>query len=121
MSISRKKALEYADQLISRPRSRLTVRLRQGQEGVTLLHRGKALTKCYLNRSGMRAATYMAQALGVQIPPLGGSVTAHVSTGVIWRAVSISCLDFRKQASYVLLARLLEEAEQMRGEAAEEV
>jgi len=121
MSVSRKKALEYADRLISRPRGRVTVRLRQGQEGVTLLHQGKAVTKCYLNRSGMRAATFMAQALGVKVPPLGGSVEAQVSTGVLWRAVSISCLDFRKQVSYVLLERLLAEAEQMRGASAEGV
>jgi hypothetical protein len=121
MSISRKKALEHADRLISRPRSRLTVKLRQGKEGVTLLHQGKALTKCHLNRSGMRGATYMAQALGVRVPPLGSSVEAQVSTGVLWRAVSISCLDFRKQASYLLLERLLAEAEQMRGEAGEGV
>ncbi|MSQ07064.1 MAG: hypothetical protein EXR54_06235 [Dehalococcoidia bacterium] len=120
MSISRKKALEYADQLISRPRGRLTVKLRQGQEGVTLLHQGKALTKCHLNRSGMRAATYMAQALGVKVPALGATVEAQVSTAVIWRAVSISCLNFRKQASYILLERLLAEAEQMRGSSSEE-
>jgi hypothetical protein len=35
--------------------------------------------------------------------------------------VSISCLDFRKQVSYVLLERLLAEAEQMRGASAEGV
>ncbi|MBM3943186.1 MAG: hypothetical protein FJ316_09745 [SAR202 cluster bacterium] len=121
MSISRKKALEYADRVISRPRSRLTVTMRQGKEGVTLLHDGKALTRCYINRSGIRAATFMAQALGVKVPPLGESVQAQVSTGVLWRAVSISSLDFRKRASYVLLERLLEEAEQMRGEPAAEV
>lgn len=119
MSISRKQALEYADQLISVPRSRVTVTLRQRQDGVTLLHNRRALTKCYVNRSGIRAAVFMARALGVQIPPLGSSVDAHISTGVLWRAISISCLNFRKKESYMLLERLLDEAAMMRGAATE--
>ncbi|MCE2462799.1 MAG: hypothetical protein J4F46_02635 [Dehalococcoidia bacterium] len=57
----------------------------------------------------------MAEALGVEVPPLGESVEARVSTGVLWRAISISCLDFRKKESYVLLERLLEEARMQRG------
>jgi hypothetical protein len=121
MSISRKRALEYADKLISRPRSRVKVKLCQGKEGVTLLHDGRALTKCYINRSGIRAAAFVAQALGVKIPPLGSYVETQVSTGVLWRVISISCLDFRKKESYLLLGRLLEEAEMMRGAAEEEV
>lgn len=119
MSISRKQALEYAEQIISVPRSRVTVTLRQRQEGVTLLHNRRALTKCYINRSGMRAAVFMAKALGVTVPALGNSVKAQVSTGVLWRAISISCLNFHKKESYVLLERLLEEAAMMRGGAIE--
>ena len=57
----------------------------------------------------------MAEALGVKVPPLGGSVDARVSTGVLWRAISISCLDFRKEESLVLLERLMAEAEMQRG------
>ena len=115
MSVSRKRALEYAYTIVSVPRAHVIVYLRQAKEGVTLLHRGRALTKCYINRSGMRAARYMAEALGVAVPPLGGSVEARVSTGVLWRAISISCLDFRKKESFVLLERLLEEASLQRG------
>lgn len=114
MSISRKQALDYAEELISVPRSRVMVTLRQWKEGVTLLHNRRALTKCYVNRSGMRAALFMATALGVKIPPLGSSVKAKVSTGVLWRAISISCLNFRKKESYILLERLLDEAAMMR-------
>lgn len=114
MAVSRKKALEYAEKLISFPRSQVEVTLRQGKAGVTLLHRRRALTKCYLNRSGIKASVFMAKALGVRIPPLGGSVNAKVSTGVLWRAVSISCLNFRKRESYILLERLLGETEMMR-------
>ena len=119
MSITRKRALDYAEQVISVPRGRVTVTLRQRKEGVTLLHNRRALTKCYLNRSGMRSAVFMAQALGVKIPPLGSLVKTQVSTGVLWRAISISCLNFRKRESYVLLERLLDEAAMMRGGATE--
>lgn len=115
MAISRKKALDYAERVISRPRSSVPVTLRHSKGGVTLLHRGRALTRCYINGSGIRAASFMAQALGVRVPSLGGSVQAEVSTGVLWRAVSISCLDFRRQEAYLLLERLLEEAEVQRG------
>ena len=116
MSVSRKRALEYADEIISVPKAHVRVTLRQAGECVTLLHEGRrALTKCYINRSGMRAAHFVAEALGVEVPPLGESVEARVSTGVLWRAISISCLDFRKKESYVLRERLLEEARMQRG------
>ena len=121
MSVSRKRALEYADEIVSVPRAHVRVTLRQVEGGVTLLHRGRALTRCYINRSGMRAARFMAQALGVELPPLGGSVDATVSTGVLWRAVSISCLDFRKAESLPLLERLLEEANMQRGSGSDSV
>ena len=121
MSVSRRRALEYADSVISVPRAHVRVTLRQIRDGVTLLHEGKALTKCYVNRSGMRAAHYMAEALGVEVPPLGSSVEARVSTGVLWRAVSISCLDFRKEESMLLLKRLLEEATMQRGAGSDSV
>ncbi len=118
MSVSRRRAVEYADQIISVPRAHVHVTLRQIKSGVTLLHDGRALTKCYLTRTGMKAARFMAQALGVHVPPLGESVEARVSTGVLWRAISISCLDFRRKESYDLLERLLEEAEMQRGRGA---
>ena len=114
MSVSRTRALEYADRILAVPRAHVRVRLRQVKEGVTLLHQGRALTKCHLSRSGMRAARFMAEALGVEVPPLGGSVDARVSTGVLFRAISISCLDFRKKESLVVLERLLEEAARQR-------
>ena len=121
VSVSRKKALEYADRIISVPKAHVRVTLRQAKNGVTLLHDRKALTKCYITRSGMRAAHYMAEALAVKVPPLGGSEEAVVSTGVLWRAVSISCLDFRKQESFVLLERLLSEAAMQRGSGSDSI
>jgi hypothetical protein len=121
MSISRKRALEYADEIISVPRAHVRVRLRQSKGGVTLLHERRALTRCYINRSGMVAARFMAEALGVEVPPLGGAVDANVSTGVLWRAVSISCLDLRKAESIPILERLLEEAAMQRGSGSDSV
>ena len=121
MSISRSRALQYADSLIASPRAHLPVTLRQSKSAVTLLHGRRALTKCYINRSGIRTAMYMAKALGVRVPPLGSSVMAKVSSGVLWRAISISCLNLRKRESYPLLQRLLEEAEMQRGGASEAI
>ena len=114
MSISRTKALDYAEKIISTPRAHVPVTLRQNKGGVSLLHQGHLLTRCYLNRSGMRAALLMAEALGVKVPPLGESVETRASTGVLWRAISISSLNLRKEESFPILERMLEEAAMMR-------
>ena len=52
----------------------------------------------------------MTRALGVHVPPIGESVKARVSTGVLFRAVSIASLNFDIEESFVLLERWLEEA-----------
>jgi hypothetical protein len=106
---------QYADELLSTPRAHLRLELRQDADGLTLLHEGSSLVECALTRQGMVAAGYMAQALGVQIPPLGESVSARVSTGVLYRVIAIPRLDFDKDESFVLLERLLDEAERQRG------
>ena len=110
------RVLDYADELISVPRAHIALELRQDEEGLKLLHGGRLLVECYLTREGMAAGGYMASALGAKIPPVGESVSARVSSGVLFRAVSIASLDFSKQESYLLLDRWLEEAEiQRRG------
>ena len=114
MAISRKKALEYAEGLLARPQRSVPVSLRQTLQGVTLLHRGRALTKCFLNPKGMRSAGLVAQALGVRLPPLGQAVAATVSSGVLLRAVGLASLDPRKEELRPLIQRLLEEAEMQR-------
>ena len=114
MAISRKRALSYAEEILAVPRSHVRVVLRQGKLAVSLLYRGRVLTKCYINRVGIQSARFMAQALGMAIPPLGQTVEAVVSTGVLWRAVSISTLDLRNKVSFLLLERYLEEAQMMR-------
>ena len=105
----------YADELMSVPRAHLALDLSQDEDGLKLGHDGKFLIECYLTREGMLAGGYMAKALGVRVPPLGETVRARVSTGVLFRAVSIASLDLGNSESFVLLERWLEEAEQQRG------
>ena len=89
--------------------------LGQDEDGVTLVHEGKTLVQCRLTRQGMAAAGFMAQALGVSLPALGQAVPVRVSTGVLYRAGAIASLDYDEEASFVLLQRLLDEAQMQRG------
>ena len=106
---------DYAEDLISVPRAHIKLELHQDPGGLKLLHQEKPLVEYRLTREGMAAAGYTAMALGVKLPPLGESVTVSVSTGVLFRAISISSLDFSNKESYELLERWLEEAELQRG------
>ena len=114
MSVSRVKAWPYVERLLSRPAGQVPVALRHGKGGVTLLHKGRALTRCYATATGKMAAEFVALALGVQLPPVGGSVETSVSTGVLYRAVSISSMDSRVPEVRPLLERLLQEAAEQR-------
>jgi len=106
---------DYAEELTSVPSAHVALELRQDDIGLKLLHRGRVLVDCSLTMEGMAGAAYMAKALGTDIPPLGESVSAKVSTGVLFRAISIVSLDFANKESFVLLERWLEEAEMQRG------
>ena len=114
MSISRKRAQDYAERVLQRPRAEHPVTLRRGKGGVTLLYRGKAVTRCHASGVGTQQAMYMAQALGVELPSLGAVVKAVVPGGVLYRAIAISCLDLRKPEARVVLGRLLLVAEAQR-------
>ena len=106
---------EFSDDLITRPRAHLRLDLSQDEDGLALSYEENLLARCHLTREGMIAGGYLAKSLGVKVPPLGESVTARVSTGVLFRALGICQLDFTIDASYELLDRLLEEAEMQRG------
>ena len=121
MNQTHAKLTEYAEQLISVPRAHLRLELRQDENGLVLTHGGNSVVECYLTSEGMLAAGFLAKALGVKIPPLGESVPVRVSTGVLYRAMGISSLDYGKEESYVLLDRLLEEAEMQRGASSDAV
>jgi len=121
MTISRKKAWAYAEQLLSRPRRDIPVTLRHGKRGIALLHNGRVLTRCYASKSGQLCAPYVAQALGLELPLKGERAQANVSTGVLYRAISIASLDLRIPEAYILLERYLEEAEFQRAAGGEPV
>ena len=106
---------EFSDDLISRPRAHLRLLLSQDDDGLALSYEDNLLARCHLTRQGMVAGGFLARSLGVKVPPLGESVTARVSTGVLYRALGICQLDFKIDASYVVLDRLLEEADMQRG------
>ena len=79
-----------------------------------MLHRGRALTRCYDTSTGRLAAELVALSLGVPLPLVGGTVETSVSTGVLYRAISLSSLDPRIPEVWPLLERLLEEAAEQR-------
>lgn len=106
---------KYANSLLDAPRAHLVLELTQNKHGLLLTHQTNGVVECYLTPQGMAAGAYMAKALGVRLPALGETVKARVSTGVVFRAISIASLDFDEEASLILLERLLEEAEMQRG------
>ena len=114
MSISRKRAQDYAERVLARPRSDYSLVLRRSKSGVSLLYRGRAVTKCHASKVGEMQAAYIALALGVELPPLGGVTSASVPAGVLYRAISISTLDLRRPEARQVLARLLATADMQR-------
>ena len=120
MGISRKQTWPNMEKLLAtRPRRDLPVVLRRGKQGTTLLSDGKALTHCYPSRNGLKGAELVAEALGVDLPPVGQQVETKVPTAVAYRAVSLSSLDLRIPGIEALVERLLEEAAFQRSRAAE--
>ena len=92
LAVSRRKAQEYADRLLASPSARVEVTLRRWRTCSTLLHKRRAIARCGADRVGTWTAAFVAEALGVALPTVGESVTARVSSGVLWRAVGISAL-----------------------------
>ncbi len=106
---------DYVDDLLAKPNPHVALELFQDETGMKLLHKGKLLVECALTKEGIVSAGYMAKALGSEIPSLGQKITVRVSTGVLFRAVSISTLDFKKEESFVILERLLAESQMQLG------
>ncbi len=106
---------EFADELIATPRAHLRLDLSQDDQGLVLTYQERELLRCYLTPNGMLAGGFVAEALGVKLPALGDSVTARVSTGVLYRVLGVGQLDYSEEASYVVLERLMEEAAMQRG------
>jgi len=114
LAISRKKALERGRESIERPKGAMNVVLYHGKGGLTVRYQGKVIARTHASDVGRRLAPYLAESLGAPLPPVGGSVEATVSSGVMYRALSISSVDLRVPEARQLLDYLLEEAEAMR-------
>ena len=106
---------DYAQILIDTPRAHLKLKIVQDNSGLKITHNEQLLIQCYLTVNGMAAGNYVAKAFGTQIPALGDSKDVRVSSGVLYRAIAIADLDFKEDASLVILNRLLEEADIQRG------
>ena len=110
MTISRKQALKHGYELLEQPRSHLRVELNQDKSGVSVTHEGRVIRRVFLNRSGMNAAVAISEAMGVKLPALGSSNSGLVSTGLLYRVLALSQLDFRNPAAYELASELVDEA-----------
>ncbi|SVE56562.1 uncharacterized protein METZ01_LOCUS509416 [marine metagenome] len=106
---------EYASELLDTPKAHLKLCLLQDETGLKITHNDKLLMIFKLTHDGMLAAGFVAKALGANVPPLGESSWARVSTGVFFRATSIAQLDYSNEASSLLLERWLNEADLQRG------
>ena len=109
-SEERSKAMEAAYTLLETPRAHLRVKFEQTDEAVLLSYREDVLTGVALDSSGINAASAMAVALGVDVPPSGESVEVLASTGLLYRVLAISDLDFDNPASFDLANHLVNEA-----------
>ena len=114
MSISRKRALERGQEAIELPKGQMAITLFHGKGGVTLRYQGRVVARTHGSGVGRRLAPFLAQALGVEMPPIGGKATAVVSSGILYRVLSMSTLDLRQEEARMLLDYLLSEAEEMR-------
>ena len=108
---------DYAEELMAVPRAHVRMEYFQTPSGVILTHEGHELVRCPLTRSGMAAAGFMSQAMGIDLPSLEKPANVRVSTGVLFRVIAIAGLDFENEASFTILDRMLEEAELQRGSA----
>ena len=106
----RASALEAAYELLGTPRSHLRVKLGQTEDAVLLRYRDQTLTGVQLDESGINAASAMAIALGVNVPPTGEASEVLASTGLLHRVLAISDLDFSNPTAFELANVLVNES-----------
>ncbi len=112
-SKARATALVDAYKLLETPRSHLRVKLEQTDDAVLLYYRDDVLTGVELDESGINAASAMAIALGVNVPPAREAVEVLVSTGLLYRVFAISDLDYTNPTAFELANHLVNEAIEM--------
>ena len=115
MAISRTRAQDYAEAVLNLPGGEKPVTLSRHKNGVTLLYRGRALTKTHASKLGEIQAELMADVLGVELPKLGEVVSTKVASGLLYRAVAVSSLDVRKPEGRAVVAQLMRTAVMQRG------
>ena len=103
-------ARDAAYELLNTPRSHLRVSLQHSAGAVTVIHKDQTLTGVELDQSGVNAASAIAVALGVSVPPEGETVEVLVSTGLLFRVLAISDLDFNNPVAFELASNLVDEA-----------
>jgi len=103
-------ARDAAYELLNTPRSHLRVTMTHGDNAVTIAHKDQTLTGVELDKSGANAASAIAMALGVHVPPEGQSTEVLVSTGLLYRVLAISDLDFNNPVAFELASELVDEA-----------
>lgn len=108
------KVTKFAEDLIETPRAHLALRLYQDSDGLKLSLDEDLLITCPLTKFGMIAGGFITKALGTSLPALGEEIPVRISTGVLFRVIAIAELNYSKDYSYILLERLLEEAEMQR-------
>ena len=115
MSISRKAALERGQQAIERPKGQMALTLYYGAGGLTVRYQGRVIARTTGSVQGSRVAPFVALALGARLPRRGQKTRVTVSSGVLFRVLSICTLDPEEEADRMLLAYLLREADELRG------
>ena len=108
------KVTKFAEDLIETPKAHLRLKLYQDSEGLKLAMDNDLLISCPLTKFGMIAGGFITQALGTSLPALSEEIPVRISTGVLFRVIAIAELNYAQDYSYVLLERLLEEAEMQR-------
>ena len=108
------KVTKFAEDLIETPKAHLRLKLYQDSEGLKLAMDNDLLISCPLTKFGMIAGCFITQALGPSLPALSEEIPVRISTGVLFRVIAIAELNYAQDYSYVLLERLLEEAEMQR-------
>ena len=71
LTVSRNQALKYGYKLVEKPRFHLRVELNQDKSGVSVTHKGRVITRVFLNRSGMNAVVASFRTLPARFPQPG--------------------------------------------------
>lgn len=104
---------DAAYELLSTPRSHLRIRFEHRDGAVTVAHNSQLLTGVELDDSGRNAASALSVALGIPVPPAGNANEVLVSTGLLYRILAISDLDFTNPVAFEVANNLVDEAVSM--------